>query len=76
MVKFWHVFCTILSHSFSRRSGSGPLEPVRKILVVRSGSEVPQFTKTVGTLVRMKLENVDSRLALMAHCDLDNLIFK
>ena len=36
-VKFWHVFCTILSLSFYGRSGPGPLGPVRKILVVWSG---------------------------------------
>ena len=30
---------------FSGRSGPGPLGPVRKILVVRYGSEGPQFAK-------------------------------
>ena len=44
-------FCNISSHSFSERSGPGPLGPVRKILVVRSGPEGPQFVRSVGTLV-------------------------
>ena len=44
-------FCTILSVSFSGRSGPGPLGPVQKILVVRSGPEGPQFSRSVGTLV-------------------------
>ena len=35
---------------FSGRSGPGPLGPVRKILVVRSGPEGPQFARSVGTL--------------------------
>ena len=50
IIKFWHVFCTILSHSFSGRSGPGPLEPVRKIFLVRSGPEGPQMARSVGTL--------------------------
>ena len=50
IVKFWHVFCTILSQSLPRRFGTGPLGPVRKILVVRSGPEGPQFARSVGTL--------------------------
>ena len=50
IVKFWHVFCTISSVSFFGRSGPGPLGPVRKILVVRSGPEGPQFARSVGTL--------------------------
>ena len=33
----WHVFCKVSLHSFSGRSSPGPLGPVRKILVVRSG---------------------------------------
>jgi hypothetical protein len=49
--KIWHVFYNVLSHSFSGRSGPGPLGPVRKILVVRSGPEGPQFARSVGTLV-------------------------
>ena len=53
IVKFWHVFCTILLHFYSRRSGPGPLGPVRKILVVRSGPEGPHFTRSVGTLEQM-----------------------
>ena len=36
---------------FSGRSGPGPLGPVRKILVVRSGPEGPQFPRSVGTLI-------------------------
>ena len=44
------VFCNVSSHSFSERSGPGPLGPVRKILVVRSGPEGPQFARSVGTL--------------------------
>ena len=36
---------------FSGRSGPGPLGPVRKNLVVRSGPEGPQFSRSVGTLV-------------------------
>ena len=52
IVIIWHVFCNITSHSFSGRSGPGPLGPVRKILVVRSGPEGPQFARSVGTLVR------------------------
>ena len=48
-------FCNIPSHSFSERSGPGPLRPVRKILVVRSGMEGPQFARSVGTLVRTNL---------------------
>ena len=51
IVKFWHVFCTISSVSFSGRSGPGPLGPVRKILEVRSGPEGPQFARSVGTLL-------------------------
>ena len=50
IVIIWHVFCNISSHSFSGRSGPGPLGPVRKILVVRSGPEGPQFARSVGTL--------------------------
>ena len=50
IVKIWHVLCTILSHSFSGRSGPSPLGLVLKILVVRSGPEGPQFTRFVGTL--------------------------
>ena len=41
---FHHIF-------FSKRSGPGPVGPVRKILVVRSGPEGPQFARSVGTLV-------------------------
>ena len=37
--------------SWSVRSGPGPLGPVRKILVVRSGPEGPQFARSVGTLL-------------------------
>ena len=37
---------------FSGRSGPGPLGPVRKNLVVRSGPEGPQFSRSVGTLVQ------------------------
>ena len=44
-------FCTILSYSFYGRSGPGPLAPVRKILVVRSGPEGPHFARSVGTLL-------------------------
>ena len=51
IVIIWHVFCNISSHSFSGRSGPGPLGPVRKILVVRSGPEGPQFARSVGTLL-------------------------
>ena len=51
IVIIWHVFCNISSHSFSGRSGPGPLGPVRKILVVRSGPEGPQFSRSVGTLL-------------------------
>ena len=36
---------------FSGRSGPGPSGPVRKILVVRSGPEGPQFSRSFGTLV-------------------------
>ena len=43
-------FCNISSHSFSERTGPGPLGPVRKVLVVRSGPEGPQFARSVGTL--------------------------
>ena len=50
IVIIWHVFCNISSHSFSGRSGPGPLGPVRKILVVRSGPEGLQFARSVGTL--------------------------
>ena len=49
-----HVFCNVSSHSFSGRSGPGPLGPVRKILVVRSGPEGPQFSRSVGTLILTK----------------------
>ena len=49
MVKIWHFFA-LFYHSFSRRSGLGPLGPVWKILVVRSGPEGPQFARSVGTL--------------------------
>ena len=44
-------FCNISSHSFSERSGPGPLGPVRKSLVVWSGPEGPQFARSVGTLM-------------------------
>ena len=44
-------FCNISSHSFSERSGPGPLGPVQKVLVVRSGPEGPQFARSVGTLI-------------------------
>ena len=37
-------------HFFSERSGPGPLGPVRKILVVRSGPEGPHSARSVGTL--------------------------
>ena len=57
IVKFWHVFCTILLHFYSRRSGPGPLGPVRKILVVRSGPEGPQFPRSVGTLQHTNSKN-------------------
>ena len=43
-------FCNVSSHSFSERSGPGPGGPVRKILVVWSGPEGPQFARSVGTL--------------------------
>ena len=52
-------FCTTLAHSFSERSGPGPLGPVRKILVVRSGPEGPQFARSVGTLLH---RSIDQRL--------------
>ena len=45
---FHHIF-------FSKRSGPGPVGPVRKILVVRSSPEGPQFARSVGTLVRTNL---------------------
>ena len=51
IVKFLHIFCAILSFLFPGRSGPGPLGPVRKILVVRSGPEGPQFARSVGTLI-------------------------
>ena len=38
----------------------GPLGPVRKILVVRSGPEGPQFARSVGTLVITE-KNLDSK---------------
>ena len=40
----WHL---------SGRSGPGPLGPVRKCLVVRSGPEGPHFARSGGTLVHM-----------------------
>ena len=33
IVKIWHVFCNVSSHSFFGRYGPGPLGPVWKILV-------------------------------------------
>ena len=46
------MFFTMFRHIlFSGRSGPGPLGPVRKILVVRSGPEGPQFARSVGTLL-------------------------
>ena len=45
------MFCTILSYSSSGRSGPGPSGLVRKILVVQSGPEGPQFSRSVGTLL-------------------------
>ena len=50
IVKIWRVVCDVSSHSFSGRSGPGQLGPVRKILLVRSGPEGPQFARSVGTL--------------------------
>ena len=60
IVKFLHIFCAILSYSFSGRSGPGPLGPVRKILVVRSGPEGPQFARSVGTLLHSDLNDQSS----------------
>ena len=60
IVKIWHILCNVSSHSFSKRSGPGPLGPVRKILVVRSGPEGPQFARSVGTLVITE-KNLDSK---------------
>ena len=37
-------------HSFSERSGAGPLGPVRKFLLVQSGPEGPQFPMSIGTI--------------------------
>ena len=51
-------------HALFDRSGPGPLGPVRKILVVRSGPEGPQFSRSVGTLAAkacyLKTNNHDS----------------
>ena len=44
---FLHHFITL----FSRKSGPGPLGPVRKSLVVRSGPEGLQFARSVGKLI-------------------------
>ena len=51
----WHVFYNVSSHSFSGRSGLGPLGPFWKSLVVRSGPEGPQFARSVGTLLSLPL---------------------
>ena len=67
IVKFWDVFCSILSHSFSERSGPGPLGPVRKILEVRSGPEGPQFARSVGTLVGGPQKAKNMLFVLCAH---------
>ena len=45
---------------FSGRSGHGPIGPVQKILVVRSGPEGPQFARSVGTLVLRSIVSSDS----------------
>ena len=47
---------------FLKSSGPGPLGPVRKILVVRSGPEGPQFARSVGTLVHKYFDPFQSAL--------------
>ena len=49
---------------FYQRSGPGPLGPVQRILVVRSGPEGPQFTRSVGTLV-----DTEEQTKIMFHPD-------
>ena len=44
-------FCNVSSHSFSKRSGPGPVGPVWKILVVQSCPEGPQFARSIETLL-------------------------
>jgi hypothetical protein len=75
IVKFWHVVCTILSHSFSGRSGPGLLGPVRKILVVRSGPEGPQFARSVGTLYLSEFRSFFGRIKDIIICFRDLLTF-
>ena len=70
-----------------RRSGPGPLGPVRKILVVRSGPEGPQFSRSVGTLlvgdliskfVLVELTVCSTQLVRILHCtifaDLEKIV--
>ena len=48
-------FCNVSSHSFS---GSGPLGPVRKILVVRSSPKGLQFARSIGTQCQKSIDFV------------------
>ena len=57
-------FFKVLSHSFFGRSGPGPLGPVRKILVVRSGPEGPQFARSVGNTYQLNNNPLELTLAL------------
>ena len=52
IVKIWHVFATFYHILFLK----GLLGLVRKILVVRSGPEGPQFARSVGIRVDMTTE--------------------
>ena len=64
MACFLQCFITF----FFGRSGPGPLGPVRKILVVRSGPGGPQFARSVGTLIPMLLLYSES---VPAHCGIE-----
>ena len=68
-------FCTILSHSFYERSGPGPLGPVCKILVVRSGPEGPHFTRSVGTLPARPIQPFWEAATLKAIMEFQNNFF-
>ena len=60
-----NLFFATFHHILFLRSGPGPLGPVRKILVVRSGSEGPQFARSVETLLCSKTKQLRSVLVTL-----------
>ena len=62
------LFFATFHHILPERSGPGPLGPVRKISVVRSGPEGPQFARSVGTL-HLFMRKEKGVLPRFAHTD-------